>query len=258
MKRVIFISFIAILISACSTKRYVYVAEDHNTSHDSTFYRSIKQQYQVQPGDVIYISIHSSLSDTKGMFHFPGQEQLTNQGNAEGGLMYLNQFVISDSGYIRMPVIGSLFIAGSTIAEIEKMVETEARRYVSDAIARVKLVSYQVTFLGEFNKVGTINFYKDRINILDAIAEAGEVTYYGDRQNIRIMRQTPDGMYTFHVDLTDKSLLSDKSFYLQPNDIIYAEPLPRKILRVNAGDYALILTTISSTLALVAVILSLK
>ena len=63
-------------------------------------------------------------------------------------------------------------------------------------MARVKRVSCQVTFLGEFNHVGTISFYQDRVNILDAIAQAGEVTYYGDRKNVRVMRQTPEGMHT--------------------------------------------------------------
>jgi polysaccharide biosynthesis/export protein len=258
MKYFVLNCLLILLLASCSPKRYIYVREDKKPEQDSTFYITIKRQYVLQPGDIIYISIHSSLSDTKGMFHFPGQEQVGSSVTNQGGSMYLNQFVIADDGTISIPVIGKVYIAGSTVEETEKIIEFEAQKYVTDALARVKLVSYEITFMGEFAHVGKINFYEDRLNILDAIAEAGEVTYYGDRKNVRVLRQTPDGLNTFRIDLTNKSLLTSDKFFLQPNDIIYAEPLPRKIFRVNAADYSIILTTISSTLALIAVILTLK
>ena len=172
--------------------------------------------------------------------------------------MYLNEFVVDEQGNIRIPVVGFLHVAGNTITEIQQMVQDEARKYVSDVLVKAKLVSYTISFIGEFGHPGKITFYKDHVNILDAIAEVGEVTYYGDRRHIRVLRQTDDGVYTYHIDLTDPSLLTSKKFYLQPNDVVYAEPLPRKIFRTEVSDYTLILTTITSTVAFVTLIISLK
>jgi polysaccharide export outer membrane protein len=257
MKYISCVALILVIFSACSTKKFIYLREEIREPGDSCFYPADKPGYLVQPGDVLYISIHSTLSETKGMFHFPGQENVTSSGMREEN-MYLNQSVVAEDGYIRMPVIGSVYVAGSTIDDIEKLIETEARKYVTDALARVKLVSYSISFIGEFNNPGKINFYKDHVHILDAVAEAGDVTYYGDRQHIRVLRQTSEGFYTYMIDLTDKNLMTSNNFYLQPNDVVYAEPLPRKILRLNVGDYSVILASLTSTLALITVIISLR
>lgn len=255
----LYLMAIALFLGACSTEKYIYLAERADPEPDSSFHATVKPEYQLQPGDVLYISIHSTLSETTGMFHFPGQEAIQSGGSGnQNGSMYLNQSVISDAGEIRIPTLGKLFVAGSTVKEVEEVIETETRKYVSDAIARVKLVSYEISFLGEFNNPGKITFYKDRIHVLDAIAEAGEITYFGDRRKVRIMRETPKGMNSYTIDLTDAKLIESEKFYLKPNDIVYVEPLPRKIFRINAADYSLVLATVTSTLALVTLIVSLN
>lgn len=255
MKYLIHIISVVFILSSCNTKKYIYLQEETEETKDSTFYPVNRDHYHIQPGDILYVSIHSTLSVTEGMFHFPGQENTAQSGLQEGN-MYLNQSVVSEEGYIRMPVIGSIFVAGSSVEEIEEVIEKEARKYVSDALARVKLVSYEISFLGEFNNPGTILFYKDRVHILDALAAAGEITYFGDRRNLRVMRPTADGVYSYRIDLTDDDLLTSEKFYLQPNDVVYVEPLPRKIFRINVSDYSMILATITSTLAFVTLIVS--
>ena len=260
MKKIIIALFAGLLLfNSCSTKRYVYLREDKEQTQDSTFYKLDKTNYYIQPGDILYISIHSILSETEGMFHFPGQGSSTLTGAAmQNNSMYLNQSVVDDMGFIRIPTLGMVYVAGSTVDEVEEVVQMEARKFVSDALARVKLVSYEISFIGEFNNPGKITFYKDRVHILDALAQAGEVSYYADRQHLRVMRQTEEGMYSYYIDLTDKNLMTDERFYLKPNDVVYAEPLPRKIFRINAADYALVLATITSTIATVALIVTLS
>ncbi|MBN1598506.1 MAG: polysaccharide biosynthesis/export family protein [Bacteroidales bacterium] len=252
------LSLFIIVLSACSPKKYILINEPKLEQGDSSFYKTIRSSYYIQPGDILYISIHSTLSETDGIFHFPGQEEDNVSGGSQGINIYLKQFVIDDAGNIRIPVIGTIYVTGSTVEEIEKIVEIEARKYVHDALARVKLVSYEITFLGEFGEPGKITFYKDRVNILDAIASAGEVTYYANRKNIRVLRQTKEGIYSYRIDLTDIELLESNKFYLQPNDIVYAEPSARRIFRVNAADYSVVLATITSTIAFITLMISLK
>lgn len=128
-----------ILLSSCNPSRYIYMNDNDATLQDTVVYHTIKPEYYLQPGDVLYVSIHSTLSETEGMFHFPGQESVAS-GGSQSGQMYLNQSVIDDEGYIRMPVLGKIYVAGSTVEQIEKVVEAESRKYVEDALARVKLV----------------------------------------------------------------------------------------------------------------------
>jgi polysaccharide biosynthesis/export protein len=255
MKKIALLYISIIFLTACNPGKYIYFKEDKIPVADSSFYLLHKTNYQLQPGDVLYFSVYSTLSESENIFHFPSQ---SNAGNLGSSNMYLTQYVINDSGYVRIPVIGTVYAAGVTINELQKALEIDARKYISDAMVLLKLVSFQITFLGEFTRTGKITFYKDRIHILDALGEVGDVTFNGDRKHVRIMRQTPDGIFTYRIDLTDKNLMTSEKFYLQPNDVVYAEPIARKIVRTNISDYALILTTISSTLAFITLMVSLQ
>lgn len=263
MKKIInYIPLLIIVLSfSCNTSKYIYFREPKIPPGDSVFYATQKPDYQIQPGDIIYLRFKSSLSDMDSYFNFstlPANNSMMASSTGQSSGMYLNEFVVDDHGNIRIPVIGILHVAGNDINEIQQMVQDNARKYVADVLVKAKLVSYTVSFIGEFGNPGKVTFYKDHVSILDAIAQVGEVTYYGNRRHIRVMRQTPKGIYTYHIDLTDPSLLTSKKFYLEPNDVVYAEPLPRKIFRTEVSDYTFILATITSSLAFVTLILSLK
>ncbi len=243
-------------LSSCSTKNFVYLHENSQTPNDTLRYTPAKTLYHIQSGDVLYINFHSVLSDAEKYFSYSesGMDEKNPQLSEE--TMYINQHVVNDSGYIKIPVIGSVYVLRKTVSNIEKLIEKEAQRYLTDATVKVKLVSYKITFLGEFGSPGEKFFYRDDVNIMDAIANAGDLTYDGDRKNIRIIRQTPDGLETFSIDLSDTRLLDSEEYFLKPNDIVYAEPLPRKVFRLRSADYSIILVLISSTLALTSLIIS--
>ena len=62
---------------------------------------------------------------------------------------------------------------------------------------------------------------------------AGDLTDFGNRQNITLIRQTPTGMGTVLIDLKDPNVLSSPYYYLQPNDVLYVQPLKAKTTRSN-------------------------
>ena len=100
--------------------------------------------------------------------------------------------------------------------------------------------------LGEIENKGTQVLYQDRVNILEAIANAGDITQTGDRKDVLILRQYPQGQKIHHIDLTDMAAMKSEFYYIQPNDIIMVKPLKRKSL--GGGQTATqTLTTIAST-----------
>jgi polysaccharide biosynthesis/export protein len=251
---------IILVVCSCNPAKYIYFREPKKPIADSVFYPTHKTDYKLQPGDIIYLEFKSSLSESTEYFDFSenGTSNAFNIGSQTTGSMYLSQYVVDDDGEILIPEIGYLKISDHTIPEIKEIIQTEARKKIQDVIVKVKLVSYEITFLGEFGHPGKILFYKDHVSLIDALAAAGEVTFYGDKQHVRVMRQTADGIYTYRLNLNDKNLLTSEKFYLKPGDVVYADPLPRKIFRTNAGDYAIVLATITSTMAFIYLIISLQ
>ena len=69
---------------------------------------------------------------------------------------------------------------------------------------------------------------QDKVSILEAIANAGDISVVGNRKDVVIIRQFPQGVETFTIDLTDYKALQSPYFYLQPNDYVYIKPLKQK------------------------------
>lgn len=64
-----------------------------------------------------------------------------------------------------------------------------------------------------------------RMNVLEAIAQAGDLNIQGRRDNVMVIHTNSDGSRSVNrVNLLDKNLLVSPHFNLQQNDIIYVEP----------------------------------
>ena len=51
------------------------------------------------------------------------------------------------------------------------------------------------------------------------------MTIYGKRDNVKLLRERPDGEYEIHeLDLRDANLLNSPYYYMQQRDILYVEP----------------------------------
>jgi polysaccharide biosynthesis/export protein len=242
---------------SCSSKRYVYLYEKRK-QQDTALYDLNYPGYRLQNGDFLDIQFHSTMTDVEEMFRFSNGESSSNntmytaRTGGQGAFFY--GYMINDSGMVRIPVIGNLKLGGLTIIEAQDLVEEETRKYVNDVMVKVRLYGIKVTLLGEFNSTGTHYIYKDKADILDAIAAGSDLTYYSDRRHLRILRQIDNKMKTYTIDLTDKNLLTQKEFYLMPNDVVYAEPSSRRIFRETVTDYLIGLSVITSTLTLVVLL----
>ncbi len=54
---------------------------------------------------------------------------------------------------------------------------------------------------------------------------AGDMTIYGKRDNVKLLRELPNGEYEIHeLDLRDANLLDSPYYYMQQRDVLYVEP----------------------------------
>ena len=156
-------------------------------------------------------------------------------------------------GNIKFPILGDINVLGFTIEEIENKVKSELlRQYfknTAELFVTVKLAGLRYTVTGEVKSSGVLTLYQDRVNIIEALANAGDIKTTGDRKDVLVVRQYPQGQKIHHIDLTDKAAMQSPFYYIQPNDMILVKPLKRKAL--GAGE------TFTQTLTTVATIFSL-
>lgn len=152
-------------------------------------------------------------------------------------------------GNIEFPILDKVNVLGYTTEEIEDKVRAalldKYLKDVSKIFITVKLAGLRYTVTGEVGGGGVLTLYQDRVNIIEALANAGDITDTGDRKDVLVIRQYPNGQKIHHIDLTDVAALKSPYYYIQPNDMILVKPLKRKAL--GAGQTATqTFTTIAS------------
>lgn len=249
MKNVIFLSFIILLLgslNSCSYRKQRYL-KDIAAMKPDTISIAAPPNYKIKVNDILSVRVFSYSKDVNELFNsFQGVGAVASSTyNIEANAFY-SGYNVSDSGYIKVPVIGDIYVKDKTIEEIKIIVGEKLNNYVQDAIVFVKLILFKVIILGEVNAPGLKYVYSNRISVLEAMALAGDVRDMGDRRNVLIVRSTDKGVLTYRVDLTDPKIIASNSFYILPNDVIYVEPRKAKALQLDWATISIFVSALTT------------
>jgi hypothetical protein len=82
-------------------------------------------------------------------------------------------------------------------------------------------------------KSGYYTMPREKINIFQALAMAGDVGMYGDRSRIRILRETDNGTIIKSFDVRSADIIHSEYFYIEPNDVIYIQTLNEQFFSIT-------------------------
>ncbi|OOV29946.1 sugar transporter [Flavobacterium sp. LM5] len=223
----------SLLFTSCiPIKDLTYLQQKESESPEKAIIASESKPYRLQTNDVLSINLKAIDPKLVAIFNASTQngDADLNQ-NSESGL-YFNGFRVDDHGNIRMPILGEINVLGFTVEEvrvkIEKQLLEEYFNKEANLFVNVKLSGFRYTINGEVGSTGTKTLFQERVNILEAIANAGDITMVGNRKEVTIMRTSPTGVEMHNLDLTDRNVIYSPYYYLQPNDYIYVKPLKQK------------------------------
>jgi polysaccharide export outer membrane protein len=222
--------FSSVLFTSCiPVKDLVYLQKKDNSVNENSITMVESKPYRLQTHDVISISIKAS--DPKFVSIFNPTQSGSSSSHSESGL-YFDGFTVDDHGNIRIPVLGEMNVMGFTLEEVRISVEKQllADYFKDDAsiFVVVKLAGFRYTINGEVGSTGTKTLFQEKVNIMEAVANAGDITITGDRKSVTIIRQTPNGTEMKDLDLTNINVMNSPYYFLQPNDYIYVKPLKQK------------------------------
>lgn len=244
---------LCVFVSSCVTnKDVVYLQEDNRIEGDSILLNEVAKPYRVQVGDILRISVKALDKELTEIFD---PSDLGGQDQGQSGL-YFTGFTIDLHGKIEFPILGEINVLGRTLEDIEDKVEflllEKYFKKTAEIFVTVKLPGLNYSVVGEVKGGGSKVLFKERVNIIEAITNAGDILSTGDRKDVLIIRQYPNGQKIHHINLTSIDAMRSPYYYIQPNDMILVKPLKRKSL--GAGQTAV--QTISTMASLLSVLIS--
>ncbi|MBO0934973.1 polysaccharide export protein [Fibrella sp. HMF5335] len=217
---------------------------------------AVTYTYRLQPGDVLAIAVSSLNTDADVVFNpftrvgtslSLGTASTQNNNNLPIG------YRVSETGTINFPKIGSVRVAGRSLAELEVMLHDTLTTYLREPYVAARLLSFKISVMGEVQHPSVFTVQNEKITITEAISLAGDLTVYGKRENVLVVRDGGGQREFIPVDLTSRSVFSSPAYYLKPNDVIYVEPKSSK--KIQASRTLPYVPTIISAVTLIATVI---
>lgn len=242
MKRIYVLAFVAfslLLLMSCSSSKNVAYIQNSDTVD---FSRSeVLYDARIMPKDILMITVNTVNPEASAPFNLVVSASLRsgtgNQGMSSNRA--LQTYLVDNDGCIEFPVVGTLKVGGLTKSECEHLIHDKIRRFLNaeeTPIVTVRMSNYKISVLGEVNRPGMFTVGNEKINIFEALAQAGDLSIYGVRDRVKLIREDENGQKNVYtLNLNDAEIINSPYYYLQQNDIIYVEPNKVKARNSDVG-----------------------
>lgn len=182
------------------------------------------QEIVLMPGDKISVIVSCKDPKLTELFNLTYVSQKLGGASGNG---QVSGYTIDSEGFIDVPAIGKVHVAGITRKEAEDKVKQTiiAQEQATEAVVTIEFMDLNIEILGEIARPGRYAIDKDVFTLIEALSAAGDLTIYGKRENVLVMRKENGVQKSYRVNLCSaQDVFNSPAFYLKQNDIIYIEP----------------------------------
>ena len=232
----IIVSFLFLLQGCGDKSNYVLLQSEKKSTNNEL---SVKQSYEyiILPQDRLKIAIYKNPELTGESSNGAGQlgQDMQNTG-----------VLVDTKGYISLPLINRIKVAGLTQTAASDLITQRYKRYLKIPTVYVEVLNKRVYVIGEVKKPGPVKVDREKVTLLEALAFAGDLTDAAIRDNILILsRNSQNKPYIRSVDLTNFDHLSMTNMILRPNDVVYVQPDGWKEYKVASDNFTAPFKTIA-------------
>ncbi|MDJ0363775.1 polysaccharide biosynthesis/export family protein [Hymenobacter sp. H14-R3] len=247
------------------------------------------RNYTIHPNDLLSVQVYTNkgekLIDPNGELRFggsgtggisqappvaasgAGQRGGSQAGTASPGA---TQFVVQADGTVRLPLVDRVVVQGLSLIQADSVLKIRYSEYYKEPFIKTAVTNNRVIILGAPGGQ-VVSLANDNMNLLEVLALAGGpdggatggtgVARNGGRiDNIRIIRGDLKNPQVQFINLNTLEGMRRGNLQVEPNDIIYIQPLRRPLLDslVDAGPVITLTTSLISTLSILYTILVLN
>lgn len=274
----------ALLFSSCASTRYYNqrtmfrLTDERGRAIDTAKLRvavnRTARNYVIQPNDYLSVSVNTNkgerILDPNGELQFGGTggaplSRTTGSGGSSGGgrTGLGASFLVQADGTVTLPLVNRVRLSGLSLLQADSVLQIIYGKYYIEPFVMTRATNNRIILLGaQGGRV--IPLENDNMNLLEVLALAGGVDggggggsslyrYGGRADNIRIIRGNLKYPQIEQIDLTTIAGMRRANLQVEPNDIIYIDPIRRPLLE-NLTDSAPILGFAASITSLVITI----
>jgi polysaccharide biosynthesis/export protein len=156
-----------------------------------------KEEYRLGPGDKLRVEVYREAQLSQSL-------------------------QVRPDGKITLPLVGDFAASGKTPIELRDQLTTSLKEYVTNPVVTVIVVeatAAQVYVIGEVASPQTL-VMQGPMTVLQALAQVGGLREFADRDDIRILRKTPQGVKTIGFNYKHAVKGESEPVFLQPGDTI--------------------------------------
>ena len=237
---------------------FVFALSSCDTAYKTNYLRDIEEAKTygvkhdagivIQKGDKLQIQV-TSLRNPELTVPFNARPVAQAGGGLTGSSLPINTaslvpvdtastYLVDAEGKIQFPILGDISVLGLSLEQVSDLIRTKltAGKYLADAHVSTKFANLRVYLLGAFEGLnsssgsagavmdrGSFHLDKPQTNILELVASVGGLAERANFSRVNVIRRVGNQYVYYRLDLLSKSIFDSPAFYLQQNDIIYAE-----------------------------------
>lgn len=258
-KNILTLILLVSLLAGCqSYKKVPYMQVPEGTTvNNQTNQTPVQYDARIMPNDLLLITVNARDKEAGEPFNLLYPSGLMSSSGQ--GVQSLQKYLVDNNGEINFPTVGMLRLEGMTRREAESLIlNSISSNFKEKPIVIVSFSDYKISVLGEVARPGTFTIANEKVNVLQALALAGDMTIYGKRDNVKIFREHADGRKEdITINLNDRNLLDSPNYYLQQNDVLYVEPNKAKAQGADIGSMTtLMLSGVSILISITSLIVN--
>ena len=221
--RGVFPCLVAILLFAsCQSYKKVPYLQDAKVVEQTAQQENLYDA-KIMPKDLLTIVVSCTSPELAVPFNLTVATQNNVAITSTTSQPILQQYLVDNDGKINFPVLGELRVGGLTKKEAEQLIVEKLKPYIKETpIVTVRMVNYKISVLGEVARPGTFTISNEKVNLLEALAMAGD---------------SADGKQEIiTLDLNSAETILSPYYWLQQNDIVYVTPNKAKARNSDIGN----------------------
>ena len=241
MRRNVFTCLITIfLLASCQSYKKVPYLQDVEVMEQTAQQENLYDA-KIMPKDLLTIVVSCTSPELAVPFNLTvaSPASVATTGNSQLTVQpVLQPYLVDNGGKINFPVLGELKVGGLTKREAEQLIIDKLKPYIKETpIVTVRMVNYKISVLGEVTRPGTFTISNEKVNLLEALAMAGDMTVWGVRDNVKLIREGADGKQEIvTLDLNKAETILSPYYWLQQNAIVYVTPHKAKARNSDIGN----------------------
>ncbi len=236
-----------LMLSGCLINQNIMFKTPHDYKFD-TVSDTLEREFKIQPDDILSFRMFSN--DGFKMIDLVNDNQM----NMSTANRIQFAYSVDTDGSTKLPVIGTVHVAGMTVREAELSLEKQYSVYYQKPFVLLTVSNRRVVvFPGGGGDAKIIPLEKNNTTMLEVLASAGGLAARGDAHRIKLFRRTTDGgRKVFQFDLSDIDNLKYADLVMQADDVVYVQP-KAEVARGLLQEITPLITLLTTTILVIGI-----